>query len=225
MDARLSRHVARHVARVALLACVTLAVGAPSAWAHASLSSSAPAANASVAASPSQILLTFSEPVDATLSRVLVVDAAARSVPGVGSAGAVSGQPDQLLVPVSQTLSTGVYSVNWRSVSSGDGHVETGAFAFGVNALPAPGSLVTVSLINASPWLDAVSAAGRWFLYVGLALLVGAAAVVWLVFGGKLPAGGLKLLRVAVILAAVGVVALVGAERSLTGARLWRRWA
>jgi copper transport protein len=218
MNGRAWKPLARYAAGAALLVCLALAACAPSVWAHASLSSSMPAANASVAASPAQIMLTFSEPVDARLSRVVVVDAAARVVPGAGLAEAVPGKPAELLVPVTQTLRSGVYSVNWRSVSSSDGHVETGAFAFGVRSVPAPGSVVTVSLTTTSPWLQTVSAVGRWLLYVGLALLIGGAGVVWLVFGGELPAGGLKIMRAGVILAAVGVVALVGAERSLAGA-------
>jgi copper transport protein len=218
MDSSILRWVVCGVAGMALAACIALVAWAPPAQAHASLSSSMPAANASVAVSPAQIILTFTEPVDARLSRVVVVDVGARVVPGAGLAEAVPGKPAELLVPVAQTLRTGVYSVNWRSVSSSDGHVETGAFAFGVRAVPAPGSVVTVSLATSSPWLQTVSAAGRWLLYVGLALLVGGAGVVWLVFGGKVPAGGLKIMRAGVILAAAGVVALVGAERSLAGA-------
>ena len=98
-----------------------------------------PAADASVATSPTQILLTFTEPPDPKLSLVKVVDSAGRPAPGVGAARAVPGQPAQLAVPVKQPLPKGVYTVNWRSVSTTDGHVADGAFAFGVGAVPGPG--------------------------------------------------------------------------------------
>ncbi len=211
--------VAVVVACAALLAGLAAgSVWAPPASAHAALTRSVPAADNSVSVSPSAIVLSFSEPVDPKLSRIVVVDSAARIVRAVGPAQAVPAQPAQLLAPVSGRLPTGVYTVNWRSVSSSDGHVEDGAFAFGVGAVPGPGSIVTISLLNTSPWLNAVSGAGRWLVYVGLALLIGCASTVWLAFGASLPARGLAVLRVAVLLAAAGVVALIGAERSMVGA-------
>ena len=59
--------------------------------------SSMPAADASVPTSPTQILLTFSEPPDPKLSLVKVVDSAGRAAPGVGAARAVPGQPARLV--------------------------------------------------------------------------------------------------------------------------------
>jgi copper transport protein len=222
---RVPRPPARAAVAAALLALAALLVGlaagavlTPPAFAHAALTRSVPAADSSVSTPPKAIVLTFSESVDPKLSRVLVVDSAARVIPGVGPVRAVPGKSTELIVPVSRSLPTGVYTVNWRSVSSDDGHVEDGAFAFGVGAVPGPGSIVTISLLATSPWLDAVSGAGRWLIYVGLALLIGCASTVWLAFGARLPAGGLLVLRVAVLLAAVGVVALIGAERSMVGA-------
>ena len=202
---------------VALLMAGALAVWAPQARAHASLKTSDPAANASLTTSPSQILLTFTEPPDPSLSIVKVVDASGKPAPGVGAARPVAGQSDQLSVPVRTPLPKGVYTVNWRSVSAVDGHVEVGAFAFGVGAKPKAGSVITVNLQNSSPGLSAAAAAGRWLLYIGLALLVGAASTLLLVFGGRLPRGGLTLLRVAVIVAVAGLVVMIGTERAIVG--------
>jgi copper transport protein len=163
--------------------------------------------------------MTFTEPPDPTLSIVRVVDSAGRPAAGVGAARPVPGQTQQLVVPITQPLPKGVYTVNWRSVSSTDGHVQYGAFAFGVGAVPAPGSVVRVGLQNSSPWLSAAAAAGRWLLYAGLALLVGGSAIVGLVFGARLPRGGLTVLRAAVGVAAVGVAAMIEAERAVVGVR------
>jgi copper transport protein len=59
---------------------------------------------------------------------------------------------------------------------------------------------------------------GRWLLYAGLALFVGVAATCLLALGGRVPAGGASLLRVAAVAAIAGLCALVWAERALVGA-------
>ncbi len=66
--------------------------------------------------------------------------------------------------------------------------------------------MVKVSLLNSSPWITAASTAGRWLLYIGLALLVGAASTVLLVFDAHLPHHGLGSLRVAVAVATLGAI-------------------
>jgi copper transport protein len=211
-----------------LLVCAALL--APAAWlalaaiaqpasAHALLRTSTPAANATLAKSPTRIVLTFTEPPDWSLSVVEVVNSAGRPAPGVGQVQPVHGQPAELLVPVKKPLGNGVYTVNWRTVSKTDGHVTDGAFAFGVGAVAGPSSVVKVSLLNSSPLLSAAAIVGRWLLYVGLALLVGAASTILLVFNGRLPRGALWLLRAAVAAAALGVVVLVEAERVIVGVR------
>jgi copper transport protein len=201
----------------ALGACLVLAAGAQPASAHALLRASTPAANSSLAKSPTQIVLTFTEPPDWSLSLVRVVDSTGRAAPGVGQLQPIRGEPLELLVPVKRPLRKGVYTVNWRTVSRTDGHVTDGAFAFGVGAAAGPSSVVKVSLLNTSPLISAGAIVGRWLLYVGLALLVGAASTLLLVFDGWLPRGALWLLRVAVALAALGAVVLIETERVVVG--------
>ncbi len=219
MSVALRRLLTRAAVGAVLLGAVVLAAGAPPAWAHALLRTSVPAANASVPTSPNQIVLTFTEPPDPTFSVVEVVDSAGRPASGVGAARAVPGQSEQLVVPIKKPLPKGVYTVNWRSVSETDGHVAYGAFAFGVGAAAGPGSVVRVSLLNSSPWLSWAAATGRWLLYIGLALLVGAASTLLLVFGAQLPHGGLRLLRAAVAIAALGVIVMIETERKVVGVR------
>jgi copper transport protein len=201
---------------VAALACLAAPVQIASA--HAGLESSEPAAGSSVATSPKVIVLTFVEDPDASLSLVRLLDAEGRTVPGVSDANAVTGKPRELQVTLAQALGQGVYTVNWRSVSAVDGHVQNGAFAFGVGVTPAPGSTRAVDLLDTSPWMSALGSLGRWLLYAGLALFVGAAATCLLVFAGQLPSGGNALLRVALLLAVVGFCGMVWAERALSGA-------
>lgn len=201
---------------VAVLAAVALLTASPAA-AHAALSGSQPAAGSSVAQSPSSIELTFTEDPDPALSRVALLDGAGKKVSGVAAPQAAPGKPLDLEVKLAETLPTGVYTVNWRVVSAVDGHVESGAFAFGVGVTPAPGSERTIVLIQVSPWARGLGTAGRWMLYAGLVLLVGAASTCALVLRGRLPAGGVALSRIALLLAAVGLALMVWSERELLG--------
>jgi len=202
-----------------LVVAVVLGGPAATALAHASLTSSVPAAGSSVAQPPNAIVMTFAENPDPRLSLVRLVDSAGRTVPGVSAVQAVPGKPLELQVTLSRTLGQGVCSVNWRSVSAVDGHVESGAFAFGVGVTPAPGSLRAVDLLYTSAQTTALSTIGRWLLYAGLVVFVGAAFICRLVFGGRLPAGGALVLRVAIAIAFVGLCAMVWAERALVGAQ------
>ena len=198
---------AAFAAFAALVFAACLAAATPAAWAHAGLESSDPAAGSSVSASPKIITLTFAEDPDASLSLVRLLDAEGRTVPGVSAIKAADGKPRELQVALTQALGQGVYTVNWRSVSAVDGHVQNGAFAFGVGVTPAPGSTRAVDLLNISPWIAVLGSLGRWLLYAGLALFVGAATTCLLVFAGRLPAGGNALLRLALLMAVVGLCA------------------
>jgi copper transport protein len=202
----------------ALAALVCLAAPAQMASAHAGLESSEPAAGSSTATSPAAITLTFAEDPDPALSLVRLLDADGKTVPGVSAVTAVHGKPRSMQVTLAQDLGRGVYTVNWRSVSAVDGHVQNGAFAFGVGVTPAPGSTKAVDLLDVSPWMSALGSIGRWLLYAGLALFVGAAATCLLVFAGRLPAGGGLLLSVAAAMAIVGLSAMLRAELALVGA-------
>ncbi len=171
-----------------------------------------------MARSPATIELTFAEDPDPKFSKVAVLDAVGQKVPGVSAPEAVPGKPLDLRVTLAEPLGTGVYTVNWRTVSAVDGHVESGAFAFGVGATPAPGSEQIVNLGSTSSWAEGLGVAGRWLLYAGLALFVGAASTCLFVFRGRLPAGGVTLSRLALLLAAVGLALMVWSERELVGA-------
>ena len=201
-----------------LLAAVVGAAALPTvAAAHSALESSDPAADASVPVSPRQIVLTFSEAPDAQLSLIRVLDAQGTAVPGMSAPQVAPGASAALQVTPAEPLADGVYTVNWRVVSSVDGHVESGAFAFGVGEQPAPDSAIVVELLHTSPWASALAGVGRWLLYAGLALLVGAATTSLIVYGGRLP-GGVTVLRAAAAVAVAGLVAMVWSQKVLIGA-------
>jgi copper transport protein len=197
---------------------VLLAGPVAAALAHAELTSTDPASGSTVAQSPPKVVMTFSENPDPKASLVRILDSSGRTVPGVSPVAAVPGRPLELQVTLSSALGKGVYTVNWRSVSAVDGHVANGAFAFGVGVAPAPGSVRTVALLNTSGWTTALSSLGKWLLYAGLALFVGAASTCLLVLRRRVPAGGVLLLRIAAVVAVVGLFAMAWAERVLIGA-------
>jgi copper transport protein len=214
---------ARRPAFLRLLAAAVLLVAAGAAFpaaavAHAALESSDPAAGAELASSPARIVLTFGETPDPKLSLIRLVDSAGALVPGVSPVQSVPGNALQLEVTLSRQLPKGVYSVNWLGVSATDGHVDGGAFAFGVQEKPAPSSAVVVPLSHQSATTDVAGAVGRWLLYAALILMVGAASTSLFVFGGKLPVGGVVVLRTAAFVGVVGLFVMVWIEKILVGA-------
>ena len=193
---------------------------APSATAHALLVGSRPASGASLRHSPSRLLLIFTEAPDPELSAVQVLDAAGRIVGGVSNARPLPGRPAALQVSLSRPLADGVYTVVWRTVSSVDGHVAQSSFPFGVGVVAAGRSSPAGAVAGVSTALEAYQAAGRWLLYWGLALFVGAAAISWLVLGGRTPDHGRLLIAAAWLLAVAGVAVMIAAERSIVGVPL-----
>ena len=98
------------------------------AFAHAHMVSSAPAANAEVAA-PEAVTIHFTEPLEAAFSKITLAD-------DIGKAAApATAEVDQqdakvMRLPLPQ-LSTGRYAVHWIAVAT-DGHRTQGNFAFNV---------------------------------------------------------------------------------------------
>jgi copper transport protein len=207
------------VRRLLLTALVAVAIvgGLPGlASAHALLKSSVPAAASNVPEAPHQILLTFTEPPDPTLSLVTLVTSSGAIVK-TGKAQPVLGAPTKLRLAV-PTIPNGVYTVNWRTVSKTDGHVTGGSFAFGLRTQPPSGSSTTT--ISTSPTPSALALASRWLLFAGLAGLVGGAAVQLFVRAPVSARAARWLLIVGWTAATLGLVGAYLAESRATGASL-----
>jgi methionine-rich copper-binding protein CopC len=102
------------------LALVALAVTAN---AHAHLQKSSPADNSVITASPSNLVLNFSEAARLTALSIQKDSEPAQNLKPLPTAAA-----QQISVPLPQ-LTPGTYSVSWR-VLSDDGHVMAGALHF-----------------------------------------------------------------------------------------------
>jgi copper transport protein len=210
--------------RAALLAAV-LAVGAVGllaspADAHALLKRSSPAAGASLPRAPHAVLLDFTEAPEPSLSTVSLLDSSGRTVPGVGKLTPVPGNAQELRATLPR-LVNGVYTVSWRTVSTVDGHVTGGSFAFGIGVQPPSGVSATQAAGGGPPATSATPApaavAERWLLYWGLALLVGAGATGALVFGWRLPRRAWIMIAAGWLVAAVGTVTMIFSERAAVG--------
>lgn len=144
--------------------------------AHAELVSSTPAANASLKNAPSELSMTFTEPIDSATASVQLLDQNQTVIEGVGG---VEAPGDGTIATVSlPVLDPGVYTVSYRVTSATDGHVTSGIFAFQIDptgTVPAP----TGTASSSSSSSDPATVAARWVALVAALLLFGT-ALFWL---------------------------------------------
>jgi copper transport protein len=148
---------------VAILAALVIPLAAS---AHALLSASSPPAGAHLGTAPGVVTLEFDQPLTASLSFASVTDPTGRVWKGqVDSA-------EEIRIPLT-TNASGVYTVDWTSVSQFDGHKVTSSFTFDVG-IAGPGS--SVEAANAVPGpaaSDIAIGAVKWIEALALLFLVG----------------------------------------------------
>ncbi|HEX5396991.1 MAG TPA: copper resistance protein CopC [Candidatus Limnocylindria bacterium] len=144
--------------------------------AHSELISSNPAANASLKEAPSELSMTFTEPIDPATASVQLLDENQAAIEGVGD---VEAPGDATVATITlPSLDPGVYTVSYRVTSATDGHVTSGIFAFQIDptgTVPAP----TGSASSSSPSSDPATVAARWVALVAALVLFGT-ALFWL---------------------------------------------
>ncbi|MCB0082322.1 MAG: copper resistance protein CopC, partial [Caldilineaceae bacterium] len=154
--------------------------------AHALLVRSLPAANEELTSMPAQIELWFSEPLEATVSRAWVVDAAGNELPGGGSNVDAADAAHLTLQP--PDLAPGIYTVVYRTLSQADGHEWLGSFPLTLlnpdGTRPAgpsnsPASAAGRATNKALP--TPLEAFSRWLSLMGALLLFGAMGMGWIV--------------------------------------------
>ena len=101
-----------------------------SAFAHAGVKMSNPAANATVSPGPTEIKVAFNEPLELKFCTVQVTTADGKPVAAL-ALKAVDGDPDALVLPLAAAAAAGVYHVHWSAMGS-DGHRTKGDFNFTV---------------------------------------------------------------------------------------------
>lgn len=174
-----------------LVVVAVLFLPTPSALAHASLASTDPADGAQLATAPSEVTLTFTEPVDAPMGAIRIFDSTGQRV-DAGDAGP-GGSAEKVVVSMPADSTDGFYVVTWRAVSL-DGHPVRGAFMFQVGEGSGAGDESLLAAVlgegEETPWA-AASSLVRWVTY--LAALTAAGAAVfdrWLRAGRELTLSG-----------------------------------
>ena len=166
-------------ALIALLVVTALLSTAPTAFAHAYLITTTPAADAKLVSAPAAVTLTFNEPVQLLRSEdATVVDSEGNDV---NSGPAASGKDERVVqIPLRPGLPDGTYTVKYQVIGA-DSHVVPGVFVFGVG----PGVLGEPYFASggggpseSGPW----GTSSRFLEIIGLGGLVGLLAFRWLVW-------------------------------------------
>jgi copper transport protein len=158
---------------------IVLGVGLSPASAHALLTATDPVDGAALSASPTRIVLSYSESVRVSDDSIRVLDAAGNRVDN-GHAGP-GGKASQAAVQVRPGLPTGTYVVSWRVISA-DSHPVSGAFAFGIGGPPKAGAAHAEGDTGGSPTVGFLFGVARFLGYVGVGVLLGSCvflAVLW----------------------------------------------
>jgi copper transport protein len=161
-----------------LLAAALLALALPgTALAHATLTHTTPSFRERLERPPAMVDLHFDQRVKALPTSIEVRDAAGKLVSGV-STNAIDAREVETVL---RHLRTGAYTVRWHAVS-GDGHVVSGVFTFGVRA-PAPPP--TAAFGAGGPTVS--DHVARWAYFLALAVLLGGLSFRLLIVRGPMP--------------------------------------
>ncbi|MGD9995294.1 MAG: copper resistance protein CopC [Ilumatobacteraceae bacterium] len=168
------RRLRRRLGIAVGIAALAFATSPGRAAAHAGLESSIPAASATLEETPSDIVLDFDEPIEASISTIELFDADAHRIE-IGEPEASVGDDSVVLAPLPD-LDDGIYAVVWR-IGSADGHIVDGAFSFriGTGGSGDAGDLIDQVRggARAAPSVDRAADVARLLGFVGLTALIG----------------------------------------------------
>lgn len=171
------------------------------AYAHAVLESTSPEADSLIQEAPTQVVLTFSEPVNPVPDRVRVIAPDGSRVDH--NEPRASGQ--QLIIPIRPLTQPGTYLVSFRVISA-DSHPVYGTFSFSYKEV-SPGGPPQAADVAPTGFVVAALPVARWIGYAGLVLFVGAALVLTLLWPRRLGRHGpLRMARIGAGLVALGTV-------------------
>jgi copper transport protein len=157
-----------------LVACATLVPGTVSA--HALLRRATPSTGQTLGQAPTEVRLLFSEPLDPTFSRVRVLNQSGAQVDR-GDGRVDPSDEYELVATLPPGLPNGVYTVDWRSLSTIDVHPDFGTYPLFVG-VPVVGQSASFSQSGSGP----ATAVARWAFYLTVSLFGGAMATWKLVF-------------------------------------------
>jgi len=173
------------VATLLLATMIAVFVPRVPAFAHTTVKSSVPAANASVKAVPTTVTLTFSERLS-ILPKVSVEDSAGNII----NSGKATLDGAVITQPVTPTVA-GKYTVKWSAVAQ-DGDRSTGSFGFTLAVTPPPppspttAAAAPTSASQAAPLAASESSSSStWWIWVLAGALILAFVVVFTVVRRK----------------------------------------
>ena len=114
---------------IGALSPLFLTVSSGAAHAHASLAHASSSGGSTVSAAPHEVILTFTERLEAAFSNLTVVDASSTAV----SQGKAQVSDNTMRIGL-KPLKVGIYKVNWRAVSTDTHKIEGSSFTFRVDA-------------------------------------------------------------------------------------------
>lgn len=206
------RIVAFAGAVLTLTGIVSAAWPAPTVSAHAKLESSIPAPSSVLDAAPEAIVLDFDEPIEAGIASIQLFDGEEKLV-AIGSP-AGSSSDDTVVSASLPELGIGTYAVVWR-VTSVDGHVVDGAFAFQIGTASNVDQDALVNDVSngvaADPAVGHAATIARLLVFIGLVLLLGAGTHLLLAAADlDVPARSRRLPVVGAVLVVIGSAAAFG---------------
>jgi len=194
-----------------LVAVVVVLAWASAAGAHAALLSMSPEPDAVLEQAPTEVVLTFNEPVSIAADAVRVFAPSGEELRGI-EAEAQDSTIRAELPPLEQD---GSYTVAWRMVSA-DGHALSGAYLFHLReaTLTEP---VDAASAGVATWPGVVKAVGAVLALAGLVWVLGAAAAGSTAVGSSAAGPDRRSLRrawatvlVGAVVTAVGAIGAVG---------------
>jgi len=204
----------RRTAATAAALALGAALGLPLAVAaHALPQSAIPPEGAEVQTVPKVVEITFGETPDPRLSSITVVNSSGANV-DAGATVVVPGHPLELEVPL-KTIGQGVYTVTWRTVSEVDGHLATGAYAFGVGVSASSANAHAAKAV-VSPPPSILAVVARWLFFIGAMGIVGIAATSLIVLR-ETPRFAMRLLGLGWSVSALGGIGIIEAQREAAG--------
>ncbi|MEK6984898.1 MAG: copper resistance protein CopC [Candidatus Thermoplasmatota archaeon] len=172
----------------ALLLFVALVAALPTAAAHAEVASSEPAAGAHLDASPSFVSFSMTQTVDPSATSLSVTNSAGDDVTAGATEVRDAGGRSVVRIALQPDLPGGIYTMVVRTISP-DSHPVSYSRSFAIGAFTAP------SETGGGSALDLEAGTARFLSYLGLSLVLGAAAFSLFVLPGRAPASKPLLVR------------------------------
>lgn len=205
------------IAAAALLgAAAVLLLWASPASAHASVVATSPGDGQSLAESPAEFTVSFTEPVDTELGGLSVVDRDGDRVDLDDTATDDAGR--LLRVHLEPDLVEGTYVGTWRVVSS-DGHPISGSVLFAVGTAVDPSGLDALTARTDPGW-EVAGTAARFTTFTAALLAAGLGFFLAFVHDQRRDRWSLaSLVRAATLIGLAGVVATVAVQAALATGR------